>query len=204
MTDDSQHAVNGDRARRPTAPTFTLKPLMRKIVVEMIAVNQGNQDIDVEKIAHSSSSRSRLTSSIVITAGFSRAGKSWMPLRNSTGCPWLADAWIALRASSEMIWPMLARSCSALARAKARMSSSMSSVVRMLRAYRIKHQASSIKHHSICRKFKHACSTCAGDGHGERRPLAVSLPSAAPRLSGTVVVGCGHKHRPGRNTGMPG
>ena len=136
---DAQHGVFGERTSCPLFPARGMKPAMRRIMVNVEPIDQGNQYVHIEQERHGNSSRSRFTSSIVTGLPSGRRGSRGTPLR-VLACrlrgarPFLASVEI----TSPTLFPSLAASPFAAART----SSSMASVVLMHQSSRINHQKS--------------------------------------------------------------
>ena len=55
---DARNTVLGERARRPTRRTVLSKPVMGRVVMHMLRIQQGNQHVQIRQSYHGNSSRS--------------------------------------------------------------------------------------------------------------------------------------------------
>ncbi len=137
FAEDSDAAVFGEGARGPSAGSIEVKPLMRGGVELVVAIDEGNEEVHVQQGGalsrpsggpgfHSSSSRRRLTSSMVTTGPFGRLGRTGTPFRYSS---WKVRGWRASRRSSDTTLPAVAFRCCAICLTVSSSSSSISMVV---------------------------------------------------------------------------
>ena len=132
LTDDPHEAVFRDRSRRPPRCDFAVEPVTGTTMIDVIAVEQRQKDIDVEQrpLHSASSSLSRSISALEMAAP--RRGRGLKPCRSvPASASWRSCPVSAWRARSESTAPVVrfsrrARSCTASST-----SSSMLSVVRM-------------------------------------------------------------------------
>src|SRR6266446_3216453 len=123
MSNNPEHTVLGQRTSGPGLLSRCSKPFMCSVMLDVRWINQGNEDIDVEKKpTHGSSSRSCCTNSEVTRGVSALVGKRGTPLRvfrpESAGRN-------ALRASKEITSPTLFLCVAANSLAAASTSSSI-------------------------------------------------------------------------------
>src|SRR5262249_34349516 len=96
LADDPHEAVLGDRARGPAVLYLGVDPVAGELVIDMVAVEQSQQDVDVQQRAShtASSSRSRSISAFEIAS----------PRCGSGSNPWKDSA--ARSASAGASWPV--------------------------------------------------------------------------------------------------
>src|SRR5579864_2383295 len=140
MRQHAEEPVLSQRAGRPADAALLCKPAVGRLVVYVLGVEEGDEDVDIEErhAAHGSSRR-RLTRAMVgfgLPAG--RRGRRGTPLRTSAG----SAGSRAVRARSESTLPAVEPRLEAISLIAARMSSSMSNVVRI--SWSIAHQASDV------------------------------------------------------------
>src|ERR1039458_2845406 len=126
-TQDADAAFDRYRAGSPTVLSVLVQPAVRDFVIDVGRVEEGHQNIHVEKGDPHSSSRNRFTNS---RSGLGLPGigvKSRIPLRYLGGALAASD-W---RASSEMTCPSVTPCCRASCFAVLTRSSSSSRVVRI-------------------------------------------------------------------------
>jgi len=140
LRQDPDQPVLRERTGGPSAPPVGLQPAMRRLMMEVLGIEERHRDVDIEQrdLAHVSS-RKRFTRSMVgcrLPGG--RRGMRGTPLRTAR-----ADRrWSPLRARSESTLPIVDRRLAASSLAACSTSSSMSTVVRMTVESRITHQTS--------------------------------------------------------------
>ena len=145
MANDSQNAIFRQRARRPCSMTLFGKPRMSAVMLHVSRIDQRDQDVHVQQKPGQSSSSRRLCTSSDVTRG--------APLRTfSSGTPFLVLAEdstgnSARLASEEMTSPTVLFSMTAISLAALKISSSMTSVVRIKVC---PHYASCIIHQMYC------------------------------------------------------
>src|SRR6187455_2645632 len=116
------------------------EPVVRKLVVDVVGVEQSDEYVDVEQGPPVHTSSLRLFTRCMVGRGADpgRRGRSGTPLRTRADGP----ACSALRTSSEMTRPAVVPRALASSFAALRMSSSRSRVVRIFWCY---HQSSRIR-----------------------------------------------------------
>jgi hypothetical protein len=129
MADDAQNSVFCQRTRGPSLMSFRRKPGVRAVVQNVGRIDQGDQDVHVQKAPrHRSSSRSRCTSSEVTRGAPLRTLRSGTPFRVLA----LVSAGERARlANEEITSPTDICSTAAISLAALRTSSSIASVVRI-------------------------------------------------------------------------
>jgi hypothetical protein len=103
MREHAKQPVLGKRTCRPTCGTMIREPAMRGFVVNVIGVEQGDEDVDVEErhTAHGSSLRLLTRAMVGFGLPAGRRGRSGTPLRTAGGF----EGSKALRASAERTLP---------------------------------------------------------------------------------------------------
>jgi hypothetical protein len=132
-------AILSERASRPPCLAARLEPMMGCIMMDMDRIKESDKDVHVQECDHApySWSRSRLTSSMLTGCSPGRFGRRGTPLRVAGAA---FEGRRDCRASSESTLPVEVLRNAAISFAAKRTSSSISSVVRIGKGYRITHQ----------------------------------------------------------------
>src|SRR5688572_7915932 len=128
VTQYADAAIYGNRTCGPAILSIPAEPAVRVLVVDVSRIEEGHQDIHVEKCDTHASSRKPFT---IWRSGFGAPAlgtKSRTPLRSFTGATVARDC----RASCEMTSPSVTPLCRANCLAVATKSSSSSTVVRIV------------------------------------------------------------------------
>ena len=81
MADDADEAIFREWAGAPAVTGVWAEPVVGRLVVEVLAIDQGDQNIDVQQDAQGSSSRRAFTISRVTGPPSERRGSKGTPLR---------------------------------------------------------------------------------------------------------------------------
>jgi len=104
IAEDAQEGILRERTCGPGLSLMIGKPVVRGFVMNVVLVEERDEDVDVEQRgAIHISSRSRLTSAIVMIGAPGRLGSSGTPFRTRARDG--DDGNSAFRASSDSIWP---------------------------------------------------------------------------------------------------
>src|SRR5204862_2614036 len=77
LADDPHEAVLRDSAGCPAMPDFGTDPVAGAFVIDMVAVQQGYQDVDVKECALHATSSSRSLSMSALDTASPRCGRGW-------------------------------------------------------------------------------------------------------------------------------
>ena len=147
MSHDPHHGILRQRTGSPGFPSCGLKPRLHLMVPHVSGIDKGDENVDVQKVAHYSNSSANCFTISEVTGGASwRLGSIGMPFLVFVSEASVRNAFLA---RLDTISPMLHLSIVASSRTADRISSSIVRVVLKVSSLVLVHQAS--EHHNQSR-----------------------------------------------------